>query len=179
MFSVTREVIPVDLPNDAELSELLTLVEARYPKLGRPDGDARAADAYVAQFSRAIHFLCYARRADKLNTKYHATYWVDQCREFCRQQGLANALTMTLSPFTAAVVASGVLYSDLSRFLFDLAFGLSLGEVARGSDAWRDVIWKGQIPDPITPRNVVAPITRHLGVILTVTVKVFDDTWRR
>lgn len=163
MFRIIREVIPVDLPNDAELNELLTVVEAVYPKLMCPRGGEDALDSNLQQFRRALTYLCYARRSEDLATGHAAVFWVDQCREWCRRFGFRDALEMSLRPFVAAIIAADVPFAPLTRFPYDLAFGLSLGDVRRPNDAWRGVLLTGQVPEPTKPRRVIPNYRQELN----------------
>jgi hypothetical protein len=63
-------------------------------------------------------------------------------------------------------MSRGVSEKDTSRALlpadFDLSFGLSLGDVTRPNDAWRDVLSTGQVPERTKPRRVITDYRQEL-----------------
>ncbi len=109
-----------DMPTEEQATELLRIVTEAHPVL-------KAADPIEAldQFSRAIRFLAYTYRKSEPNTGVMPSYWIDASRDFLSNQGFNG--TLTLKPFVAAVIASNICYTALTRFPFDLAFGISLG----------------------------------------------------
>ena len=61
-----------------------------------------------------------------------------------------------LPAFTAAVIASGISYSDPVRFPIDLEFALARGDVAKPVATWRAVLEAGRLPEPV-PLNRPVP----------------------
>jgi hypothetical protein len=90
-------------------------------------------------------------------------------REWCHRFGLRGALDQNLKTFTAAIVVSDVPYTPLDRFPFDLSFGLSLGDISRLKDAWRDGLSTGQVAEPTKPRRVIPDYRQELLVRPSVT----------
>ncbi|MGD0334055.1 MAG: hypothetical protein ABSA90_12510 [Xanthobacteraceae bacterium] len=145
---------PADLPSSEDLDELFALVKGSYPKL---EGDR-------FQFGRAMIYLCYARRATEPNEKYAATYWLDACREWLGKQ--AYPRDVSLRSFTAAVIASAIPVAPLTRFPYDLAFGLTVGDARQPSAAWRDVLRAGAVPKPMAlKRPAIPPRTQQLNLM--------------
>ena len=71
---------------------------------------------------------------------------------------------MTLPPFVAAIVASGISYAPLTRYPHDLSFGLARGDANQPSAAWQDVLRDG-IPKPTEPRNRIAVHEQRIDMI--------------
>jgi len=138
---------PVDMPDDDELVALHNLIVSRYPQL------ACAQD----QFERALLFMAFARRQSKLNASYYPTFWLDGATDWLRRNGYQADLR--LAALIAAAVASGVPYSPLDRFPYDIELGLQVGGVSRPSSAWRAVLANG-VPAP-TPLNRPLVATEH------------------
>jgi hypothetical protein len=162
---------PAGPPTEDELMQLLALVEPANPVLLFPRSSGPVFDFHFACFHRALSYLRHARRSETLATGYAASFWLDECRGWCRRYGLRDALEMSLRPFVAAIVASDVPFAPLTRFPHDLAFGLSPGYTARPNDAWRTVLAVGSVagkmPTPIElPR--VAGRVQELNVIVNV-----------
>jgi hypothetical protein len=154
-----------DFPNQDEIDQLLRLVEAAYPNLKYPHVTEVLIAEHRDQFCRAIMYLCYASRSREPQIKYGATFWIDNCSQWLRDQ--AYETTMTLRPFCAAIVASGVAFSPLTRYPFDMAFALALGTVSQPSSAWRDVLRDG-VPEPVEPKVpfiTLQPHTARLQVL--------------
>lgn len=137
----------VDLPNQAELEQLLSLVTTAHPKL---------QGAGVEGVRWAMLYLSFARKQPELNEQYYPTHWLDQGRDWLRSQ--AHDARMSLRDLVAAAVASGVAYSPLVRFPFDVALGLARGDVSRASNKWREVLAAGQVPRPLPLKR---PVVAH------------------
>ncbi len=136
-----------DLPNAEELDRLLAMVAEKYRVLACP-ADADQA-SHRRQFAAAIEFLCYVFRPGRINSAYAASVWVDLCREWMNKR--IYPAEMTLRPFVAAVVASGIKHEPLDQFPFALNFAISLGSASRPSSAWRASL--NGIPEPVAPRR--------------------------
>ncbi len=122
-----------DMPSPEEETELMRLVANTYPVLSCSHG------AEMTQFWNALHFLAWTYRTDKLATQYSASFWfVDTFREWAKNRGYEKP-PMSLRPFTAAAVASGVAYSPIDNYPY-INFGLSLGSVGVASTAWKTTL---------------------------------------
>ena len=119
-------LLAVDLPDDAELTRLLEMVERAYQSLKCPP-EIIATNKW--QFANAIHWMAFAYRTDRVKTEYAASFWFDAYREWARDQGYSDT-QMNLRPFTAAAIVSGVLFSPMDNYPY-LSFGLSLGSVGQ------------------------------------------------
>ena len=148
-----------DLPNSEELDRLLKMVERAEPRLKCPEGSKEVIAINREQFANAIHFLCFVYRVDKPNNSYAASVWVDGCREWLRSQAI-HPSEMSLRPFVAAALASGIVYEPLSEYPFGVNLGISLGSATRPSTAWRDVVLRNGIPSPVEPKYR-RPVTTH------------------
>jgi len=114
------------------------------------------------QFALAMRWAAYARRQPEPNELYFWSYWLDGCKAWLGRQGYSGGVT--LRPFTAALVASGVSYAPLLRYPHDLAFGLALGEISEPSAAWRDVLRDG-VPKPTESRRRVPAQPQQLNMV--------------
>lgn len=157
--SGVRSLPHPDMPDAGELVRLHSLVVTKYPQL------ACAQD----QFERALFTLCFARRQSKLNAAFFPTFWLDACRAFLQRHGYPG--NISLSAFTAACIASGIAFSRMDRFPFDVEFGLVAGDLPKPIAAWRSVLNNG-LPKP-TPlnrprqpdeRRMVLPVAAEPGV---------------
>ena len=134
----------IDLPNLRELTELRSMVLRQYPvELTCP----------LDQFERAIRYLCYARRQPKPNTQFYPVFWLDACRDWSRKQGYDT--NISLRALVAGCVASGVAYTPLNRWPFDVELGLARGDVSKPSNAWRAVLEAGRLPEPTPLRRQI------------------------
>jgi hypothetical protein len=133
---------PFDLPNDAELETLAKLVGNAYPVL-RCEGKDE-----LDQFHNAIAYLCWAYRTDTLATEYSAAVWFgDAFKEWAANRGYSD-VKMSLKPFTAAAVVSGVKFSPIDSHYPYISFGLALGSIGVASTAWRDTLRTRSLPKP-------------------------------
>lgn len=142
------------MPSEAELSQLLSIVLARFdnlrPKSCLPEVEEEEME-YFGQFRAAFRALGYLNRSDALDSKHAATYWVDASEELLRGQGAPA--TISLGAFTAAAVAHvDVPYAPLVRFPHELGFGLALGGTGRrAADRWKQVLATGKLALPTEP----------------------------
>jgi hypothetical protein len=93
-----------------------------------------------------------ARRAD-LDEGVAASYWCDAVQNFCRQYGFAGD-GPSLRSFVGAMIVARVPYQALTRFPYDLAFGLTHGH-REPSAQWRETLKLGAVAPPIEPRNQI------------------------
>lgn len=144
------------MPASSELRQLLAIVVGRYPQLGpdaiyRDHGHAheRRRLEYFEEFVSAFRFVGDMTRAESLDLKRAASWWVDEGEQWFRVRG--EPRTLRLPAFTAAVIAHGdVLFASLLTFPYDVAFGLRTDGIGRPvSDRWRHVLATGQLRDPI------------------------------
>jgi hypothetical protein len=141
-----------DLPDADQLARLLKMVEQKYPQLKCPE------DSDKKQFAHAIRYLAFVYRLDRPNTLYATSFWVDGCGEWLRSQGIHSE--MGLRPFTAAVVASGIVFGpSFDDWPYGINIGINLGSASRPSAAWRDVLKNG-VPSPVELKNR-APARHH------------------
>jgi hypothetical protein len=151
MVSITpTRPAPADLPSDEELEQLLQLVESKYPILSCQTQSEKDA------FFNALHFLCFVFRLDKPSTEYGVSVWFDEFRSWALSRGY-DGVRMSLKPFTAAAVASGVAYSPISEYPY-VSFGLSLGGAGVPSNAWRDVLRTRSLSPPV---DLVIPTAKR------------------
>jgi hypothetical protein len=142
---------PPDMPNDAELSKLLKMVEQAYPRLRCPEGGPGFAEANLDQFRNTIRWACYAYRVAEPATEYATVFWMDAVRSFHAEQGYSID-RVAVRPFTAGIIASGIVFGALDEFPFGVNIGVSLGTAADPSDAWRDVLRNG-VKRPVELRS--------------------------
>ena len=126
-----------DMPDGDELATLHAMIQRAHPV---------TLTCSLAQFERSLLALCYARRQPELNASFYPTHWLDTSREWLRKQGYGTDIS--LRSFVAAAIASGVKYSPLTRYPFDLEFSLARGDVSKPSNAWRQVLESGRLPAP-------------------------------
>jgi hypothetical protein len=140
---------------------------AQLPRADTPDADELAAlhrmilqahpvtlTCPINQFERSLLALCYARRQSELNNQFFPTKWLDDSREWLRAQGYST--DVSLRSFVAAAIASGVRYSPLDRFPFDIELGLARGD-GGPSSAWRAVLESGKLPAPTPLKRAPYP----------------------
>ena len=162
MVSITSTPIQaVDFPTERQQDELLRLVTDAYPMLRVPPGQEMA---HRREFSQSLFYCCHARRVQELATGIGFQYWLADCYDFLQQRDEALGQRgytgrVTLLPFVAAIVASGIAFAPLTRLPFDLAFGLSVGGANFPSDAWKATLTNGA-PKPTPLRNAPPLTTR-------------------
>ena len=110
----------IELPAPAERAILLKLVEQTYPELSarrQIAGDVAKLDLssanFVAHFTAALAFLSYCKRGD-LDTQRSPFWWLESCRVWSRQHQPGAASLVTLPPFLAAAVASGIKHGPMN-----------------------------------------------------------------
>jgi hypothetical protein len=136
---------PMDLPDDDQTDQLIALVAKRWPVLAPPAG-AVARAGYEEEFHGALYFLAHARRRAEPDTGAYTSYWISGCERFLSERGWPS--TITGKSFCAAAIASRVAHAPLTRFPFDLAWGLSLG-TGRPSAEWRQTLLTGKLLEPV------------------------------
>jgi hypothetical protein len=129
-----------DLPDTGELNRLHQMVLTEYPVL----------QCTPAQLHAAMRWCAYVYRRDRLDEQYAAVFWLDQCREWLRRQCDHNGVS--LNAVTAAIVVSRIRFAPLTRYPYDLAFGLSLGDASRPSTEWRQTLANG-LPAPTATKR--------------------------
>jgi hypothetical protein len=130
----------VDLPNDAEVDQLIALIEAAHPAL-KP--------VPQQHFANALHFLTFAYRADEFS-KYATTVHLDECSVWLQKFDIAGGTSM--KAFIAAAIASRFKHSKTDDFPFvELAIGL--GASARPVSAWRVTLKENKVPPPTEPKR--------------------------
>ncbi len=154
-----NQVTGADMPNAGELVRLHGMIVHAYPNLACPQD----------QFERSLLALCYARRQQELNAGFYPTHWLDTSREWLRKQGYSTDIS--LRSFVAAAIASGVKYSPLDRFPFDVELGLARGDVSNPSNAWRAVLEAGHVP---APTSLNRPLTAREPINMIRTEPVVD-----
>lgn len=137
-------IVRPDLPDHNQLATLRSMVLSKY---------AVQLSCTPQQFELALHWTCFARRQPKPNTQFYPVHWLDVCREWLHKQGFGT--DMSLRALVAGCVASGVTYTPLDRWPFDVELGLARGDVSKPSNAWRRVLAHG-LPEP-TPLNRPVP----------------------
>jgi hypothetical protein len=141
------EPAPVDAPTEKDIDALIAIIRGRYPWLV----DLPDAVTFRSQFSRALTFFSRVHRAERPNTSYALSYWVNFARrEWFSKQALAAA--MTDNAFVAAAVASRIGHEPLDPRSCGSA-NLAIGEAFAGqpSAAWRETLKHG-VPEPVEPR---------------------------
>lgn len=150
-----------DRPDAKELGVLYDMVTQTYPQLSCP----------IAQFERCLMAIAYFRRQAKPNPSYFPMKWSDDAKDWLKRQG--HSQDISLPAFTAAAIVSGVVYTPLDRFPYDLEFGFALGGVGKPTNGWRSVLESGRVPSPTAlnrPRSYVEQQT-----IIQPTVPVTDE----
>jgi hypothetical protein len=138
-------------PSREEAQRLRAIVLDRFPQLQPPDGvnEERSLDAFCA----ALSYVGSKRRAEKPNSKYALSWFLQECRQWL--QGRSISVDVTGKDFIAAVVAAGdVKFVVGDRLLGTVwEFGLEAHGVRKGEglDAWRNVL-NGQLLRPVAPR---------------------------
>ncbi len=128
-------------PDFAQTDALYQLVVREYAKLVCPR----------SEFAAAMKWCCFVRRTPELDTSRSIGFWVDTCSAWLR---LRNERTIQLySALTAACIASGIAFSKLDRWPFDMAFGIGLGDTSRPNLRWADVLRAGKLPPPTELRR--------------------------
>ena len=148
------------MPSLAELKQLLAIALTRLtqmrrrPEFSGPRAEEKKAE-YFRQFCAAFYALGFITRADALDKKHAASYWIATAEEILRARKYGSV--PELGPaFLAAVIAhDDIDYNDPNQFPYVLEFGLrdyGMGKAA--TDAWRRVLAAGMAPEPV---EVVAP----------------------
>jgi hypothetical protein len=155
---------PTDLPDDDQTDALLALIVKRWPVLSPPTG-AVARAGYEEEFHGSLYFLAHARRRETPDAGCFTSYWISGAERFLSERGWPS--TITGKPFCAAAIASRVTYAPLTRFPFDLSWGLALG-TARPSALWRETLRVGKLLEPVKvkeplPADRAAPVTVRGG----------------
>jgi hypothetical protein len=132
-----RQLPTADLPCGEELAMLRAMVLRVHPT---------TLTCTIDEFERAIRYFAFARRQPEPNNQFYPVFWLDAAREFLARNGYANAVS--LRALVAAAIASGVTYTPLTRWPYDIELGLTRGDASKPSNAWREVLKRGKIPDP-------------------------------
>jgi hypothetical protein len=121
---------------EIEVVRLYGIVVSRYENL----------KCDVRQFRRAMLALCFARRQKTLNAQFYPDHWLGDCKVWLARHGFDHEIT----PFAhaAAVIASGIPFSDPIRFPIDTEFALARGDVSKPVATWRSVLEAGRLPAP-------------------------------
>jgi hypothetical protein len=138
----------LDLPSTEERDALLAAVLGKYPFL---KGPADFEASYKTQFTNALKYFCVVYRLDRPETQYSISSWTDQAKAWLQSNGY-NQTEMTLRPFIAAAIASGIKY-NIDEFPHGVEIGISLGS-APPSSAWRNTLRDG-VPKADALRNRV------------------------
>lgn len=147
-----------EFPSADELAELRSMVLRRYPT---------TLTCSLDQFERAIRYLAFARRQKEPNKQVYPVFWLDACRDWLRKQGYDT--NISLRALVAACVASGVTYTPLDRWPFDVELGLARGDVSKPSSGWKTVLANGVLPAP-TPLDRPRQFIEQQTMIQTDTV---------
>lgn len=157
---VTQLVEPSSFirPTRKELSELLAVVVAKYPKLGPPKtmlgrNDGLEAEDFAAGFEWAFERLGFIGRAAVPDTKHYVGHWVEECKEWLRLHRPAHRGSVG-----AAFLCAAIAHRDIPYTVGDEQRGIvwSIGVTTHGgtkaSDAWRKVL-NGDLMPPVMPER--------------------------
>jgi hypothetical protein len=154
--TVTLERVPLALPSESDLRKLLAIVTREFPQL-KPKLDPRWIERdereYFASFRSAFFWLNYVIRADAIDKKRDAEFWMALGEQWLRAQQFSHC-TLQINTLTAAVVSLGdIPYAPLDQFPSGLRFGLT-GFTAPQClpGRWREVLRSGQAPLPVPDR---------------------------
>jgi hypothetical protein len=138
----------VDMPTTEQLVQLHGMTVNKYPQL------ACSQD----QFERALLALCFARRQKTLNREFFVDHWLGDCTSWLRKHGY----DATVTPYAhgAAVIASGILFSDPAapHFPINVEYGLGRGDIAQPVAGWKNVLKAGRLPEPTLLNRTVPQI---------------------
>jgi hypothetical protein len=149
-------------PSPAELKQLFSLSFVRLKELGKApvfSGPSAELDKekYFQGFCNSFFALGFISRADSLDKKHSASFWLGRANDVLRERGTPREL----DGFLAAVIAWGVPYNDSRLFPFVQEYGLvDYGMGRPATDAWRKVPAAGRAPEPTAikaPGNLHSP----------------------
>lgn len=149
-----------DMPTTALLDELLRVVLYVYPQL-RPHNSRD----YEAQFRNAFLALRHMHRARnglrdvsprKNDCRLNKYWFLARVEDILKQLRVPDT-SMTLGPLMAAVVAQNDIdYAPLSRFPFDLGFGITDGGIP-ATEAWRELLTTHKVRTPVALPHIFEP----------------------
>lgn len=130
------------MPPDDEMVRLREIVLQHYPLLA-PHGKEDEADFHQA-FVISFKALGFMSRAAAPDYSRDPCFWVDHASEVIGRLGIAG--TLSLAPFTAALVAHGdIAHTEIRNYPF-MSFALRRwGDGGGARDAWKAVL-RGDLP---------------------------------
>lgn len=136
-----------DMPNRAELRQLLELAFCEFPTWWPKDFLTRT-EAYIDEFSRAMRFIGSRARTAEPNKKHYLSHWQDEAVDLCRQRGESTDIYGLL--IAAACSAVPYQLSDHSGVV--AAIGLAdYGDAGIRSGDWRRILESGVLPRAFVP----------------------------
>lgn len=142
------------MPTDAEFHQLQHVVLERYSVLKPREDLAEDAALFRAAFIRLPH----CGRRDKLDNQRGLGFWLDDCREWCRQHQI-NPSWIGGAPFTAAAAAHGDIRFVMDNWPHDAAFALQFeGGGAPAKDWWRRAL-AGALLEPTPSPYPKVPVS--------------------
>jgi hypothetical protein len=141
----------IPLPDEAQTTRLLALVEVAHPTLA-PSEDQRAW--HRIHFRNALSYLSFSYRTSDFS-KYSAMSFLDDCRTWIERYGLTGGCS--LRAFCAACVASNIGTATFEEFPHSIDLCLSFGGTGDLRAGWKDTLTAGHVPAPVPRRRRAFP----------------------
>ena len=155
--SIVETAQPIEMPSDAELSRLMTIVHEKYSQLRPADrtdiGHADFFDGFNAAFTR----IAYLKRTPLPDIKHYVSWHTDECQEWLRLH-CPGARGRIAAAYLTAILASG----DIPYTVGDpntgtvWAVGVSSFTGKPATAAWKKVL-RGELLAPSAPPRAFAP----------------------